>query len=93
MEDGGWRMQDGGWRIEDEGWRMEDGGWRKEDGGQGGRRKEKGGRRMEELGARGWKPGEAVGKYMAPTGGRLTWAVGMKLFNLLTQLCQSFCEI
>ena len=84
MEDGGWRMQDGGWRIEDEGWRMEDGGWRKEDGGQGGRRKEKGGGAgSEELGARGWKPGEAVGKYMAPTVGRLTWALGMKLFNLL----------
>ena len=80
-------MKDGGWRIEDGGRRMvgkEEEGRRKEDGGRAG---------SAELEARDWKPGEAVGKYMAPTGGRLTWAVGMKLFNLLTQLCQSFCEI
>ena len=77
MEDGGWRMEDGGWRMEEGGWwarRKEEGERRKEDGGRAG---------SEELEARGWKPGEAVGKYMAPTVGRLTWALGMKLFNLL----------
>ena len=67
--------------MEDGGWRMEDGGRRMVGKEEGGRRKEEGG--CEELEARGWKPGEAVGKYMAPTVGRLTWALGMKLFNLL----------
>ena len=80
MGDGGLRMEEGGWWAR----RKKEGGRRKEDGGRAG---------SAELEARDWKPGEAVGKYMAPTGGRLTWALGMKLFNLLTQLCQSFCEI
>ena len=83
MENGGRRrtVDDGRRRKKDGGWRMEDGGRRKEEGE---RRKEDGGRAgSEELEARGWKPGEAVGKYMAPTVGRLTWALGMKLFNLL----------